>query len=182
MYIWIGCKLPEEFETYIRGICVPLSEKLGLDTSGFTLPQHISLKISFPFNGDETEVLSYLEERLANERVFYVNPRAPQRCGNILWMPFRTNAPLRHLHSVLDRELLEYFGIEQHAYDRDFAFHSTLFMGEEPQLTQAETVLCQLPLPGQQEIDTILLGLSETGKSGSFQVVQQIPLKRKESM
>lgn len=179
MFVWIGGKLPEEFEDYIRSICVPLSQKLGLDISGFSLPQHISLKISFPFAGDETEVLSYLEERLAKERVFYVNPGTPQRQGNILWMPFRRNAPLRHLHSLLDRELLANFGVEQHAFDREFAYHSTLFVGQEPALAQAEELLRQLPLPGQLEIDTILLGMSDTGKSGSFRVVRQIPLTRK---
>jgi len=47
MYLWVGCKLPEEFEQEIRTHCLALNQKIGLDTAAFLLPQHISLKISF---------------------------------------------------------------------------------------------------------------------------------------
>lgn len=176
MYIWIGAKLPDEFESYIRGVCIPISEALGLDTSGFSLPQHISLKISFDAGNQAEEILAFLEQRLRGERVFYVNPRMPQRHENILWMPFRPNAPLRHCHNLLDRELQERFGIDQHPFDKAFAFHSTLFLGEEGPLTRVEEALQKLPLPGLLEINTILLGVSESGKSGTYRVVREIRL------
>ena len=177
MYIWIGAKLPEEFAEYIRKLCVPMSEVLGLDISGFSLPQHISLKISFPTDTPE-EVLAFLEERLRRERVFYVNPRVPERKGNVLWIPFRPNAPLRHYHNMLDRNLAESYGITQHEFDKSFLYHSTLFLGEGDSLVKAEQLLQQLPLPTQLEIDTILLGVSESGRSGEYRVVAEIPLMK----
>ena len=32
MYVWIGCKLPESFETEIRSLCLEGNKTLGLDT------------------------------------------------------------------------------------------------------------------------------------------------------
>ena len=180
MYIWIGAKLPTDFESWLRSICIPVGQKLQLDMIGFSLPQHISLKISFPTDQPQA-VLEFLKERLKKERVFYVNPRSPEREGNILWMPFRKNVPLRHLHQMLDRELKEKFGIEQHPFDLDFRFHSTLFFGEESALTRVAEAFRQLGLPGILRIDTLLLGVSDTGKSGSYRVVAEIPLKEKTS-
>ena len=180
MYIWIGAKLPEAFESWLRSFCVPIGNALKLDMSGFTLPQHISLKISFRTEQPE-EVLAFLEEWLRKERVFYVNPLLPERQGNILWMPFRRNAPLRHYHSLLDRQLLERFAIAQHPFDREFFFHTTLFMGEEGKLERVAQAMQQLVLPGQLKIDTVLLGISETGQSGSYRVVKEIQLIQKTS-
>ena len=47
MYIWIGCKLPAGFEREVRTFCLEQNRDIGLNTVAFTLPQHISLKISF---------------------------------------------------------------------------------------------------------------------------------------
>ena len=176
MYIWIGCKLPEEFETYIRAVCVPMSEKLGLDISGFSLPQHISLKISFEAGEQADEILAFLKERLSRERKFYVNPRTPKRQGNILWIPFRPNPPLQHLHNMLDRELKTRFGIPQHEFDKAFFFHSTLCLGPEDRLAEAEALLRDLPLPTSLAIDTILLGVSENKTFDTCRIVGEINL------
>ena len=59
MYIWIGCKLPEEFEQEIRSICLAKNQEIGLDPVAFSLPQHISLKISFETERHE-EILEEL--------------------------------------------------------------------------------------------------------------------------
>lgn len=176
MYIWIGCKLPEEFETDIRRLCVPMSEALGLDISGYILPQHISLKISFEDGGQTDEILAFLKERLGRERKFYVNPRPPKHQGNILWMPFRPNPPLNHLHNMLDRELRQRFGIPQHEFDKAFFFHSTLCLGPEEKLMEAEELLQNMPLPTSLEIDTILLGISENKTFDTCRIVGQIKL------
>ena len=46
MYIWIGCKLPEDFDAELRQCCLEANADIGADTVAFSLPQHISLKIS----------------------------------------------------------------------------------------------------------------------------------------
>ena len=72
MYIWIGCKLPEDFEQEIRTNCLRLNEKIGLSTVAFTLPQHISLKISFEAETHEA-VLGDLTDYLSRQTPFSVS-------------------------------------------------------------------------------------------------------------
>lgn len=175
MYVWIGCKLPDDFSAVVRSHCIPVGRALGADLSGFTLPQHISLKISFDA-GDMTEaILDQIEEQLRGQPVFSVVPEAPEPCGEILWIPIRENRRLRYLHDLLDEQLCR-FGIEPHLYDKSFYFHSTLLTGAEEKLRQAAKELWDLPVPDEMMIDTILLGVSPTGRSGDYHVVREIKL------
>ena len=176
MYIWIGCKLPEKFEQEIRQRCLSIGAQYKLDTAGFSLPQHISLKISFDAGERYKEILDKLCAMLEKEKRFCVTPKGIQQQGNILWIPFRESGILRSLHNRLDDFLYRDFGIAQHPFDKAFQFHSTLFFGERESITQAEAMLMDYPLPDQLQIDTCLLGISESGKSGTYRVVREICL------
>lgn len=70
MYIWTGCKLPAGFEQQIRKRCAEVNQGIGLDTSGFTLPQHISLKISFDAGERTEDILDAIEGLLRRENPF----------------------------------------------------------------------------------------------------------------
>ena len=176
MFIWIGCKLPEDFEFAIREKCRLLGEELGLELSGFSLPQHISLKISFEAGENYGEILDFLEQMLRKEKKFYVNPNAAERMGDILWLSFRENDTLQRLHNALDKELNSRFAIPQHLFDKVFAFHTTLFMGDPEKLERAFGYLREMAIPEELAVDTFLLGLSESGKSGTYRVVRTICL------
>ena len=174
MYVWIGCKLPEELEAALRRQCLKWNETIGLDTAAFALPQHISLKISFPTHRID-EVLNFLDGYLSRQRPFDVKLLPPQREGNVLWLPVAENDVLQQLHRQLDQLLQQHFGIGQHRFDKCFQFHSTLFLDTDAsKLEQMEKALSSLPVPGKQQIDTFLLGTSETGTPGSYCVVRQI--------
>lgn len=174
MYIWIGCRLPAEFERTLRSRCLELNRDIGLDTVAFSLPQHISLKISFEAGAAAPDILDAVEALLRDEKPFYVNPYAIETAGNILWLTFQENDTLRKLHHLLDRTLEHNFGIPQHPFDKDFLFHSTLFLGEPERLARMQAGLSGFALPPELVVDTFLLGLSETGEAGSFRVVRQI--------
>lgn len=81
MYIWTGCKLPDEFETHIRARCVPIARELGLDITGFSLPQHISLKISFEAGNRYPEILDQIASLLRRESRFAVFPAGIEQHG-----------------------------------------------------------------------------------------------------
>lgn len=174
MYIWIGCELPKEFELDIRDACLEATGELELDFSGFTLPQHISLKISFEAGQAYLPVLDAVERLLRKEKRFSVEPKAPEQAGSILWIPFREHGTLRRLHNLLDRDLKREFGIGQHLFDKAFAFHSTLAVGKPGEIGILQSRLEGLKLPEHLEIRAFLLGISETGKSGTFRVVRRI--------
>ena len=174
MYIWIGCKLPENFETEIRSLCLKENEDLGLDTAAFTLPQHISLKISFE-SADFEAILEELSAFLASQRSFSVRIKEPEQNGNILWLPAEENETLRQLHDRLDSLLAERFGIPQHPFDKAFLFHSTLFIdSDRDKIAKMREALLSCPIARELTVSTFLLGLSESGKAGSYRVIRQI--------
>ena len=174
MYLWIGCKLPMEYETRLRQQCLLLNEQLRLDTTAFMLPQHISLKISF-CTDQWADVLSYLEQYLSQQDPFAVEIQPPQQNGNILWLPVAENTVLQQLHRQLDSQLEERFGITQHEFDKCFLFHSTLFIDTDAdKLSRMYKALLPLPIAGTMMVDTFLLGVSETGTPGSYRVLREI--------
>ena len=174
MYIWAGCKLPADFEADIRSRCLELNQLVGLDTVAFLLPQHVSLKISFQSEIYD-EILDYLEDFLSKQSPFSLRIQNPEQAGSILWMPVEENLRLRQLHEQLDAQLEQHFGIPQHRFDKYFLFHSTLFMDSDTdKIAQMCRLLTESPTAQKLQVDTFLLGLSETGKPGTYRVVQEI--------
>lgn len=174
MYLWIGCKLPSDFERDLRCHCLRLNETIGLNTQPFSLPQHISLKISFDAGDQYEQILDWLTTVLEKEKPFSVQLLPPKRMKNILWLPVKNHPRLFALHDMLDRELLQRFGISQHPYDKEFKFHSTLFMEDsEKEIIRMESALTGLVLPDTLKIDTFLLGVSLDGKT-DIQIAREI--------
>ncbi len=177
MFIWIGCKLPGDFEEKLRARCLSRNESIGLDTVAFSLPQHISLKISFEAERHEA-VLEDLAAYLTRQAPFAVRIQNPEQAGNILWLPIGEHAQLQRLHRELDARLESKFGVPQHPFDKTFLFHSTLFIDQDASKISAMREALSEDFTEQElPIDTFLLGLSETGKNGSYQVVRTIKLK-----
>ena len=174
MYIWIGCRLPADFETELRSRCLAANRHIGLNTVAFSLPQHISLKISFDAP-DHERILRELADFLSARPAFTVRLNPAEQAGNILWLPAAENSTLRQLHDELDHFLEHRFGIPQHEFDKAFRFHSTLFIDENTEkLARMEDALAAFPLPRDLNIDTFLLGLSPDGTPGSYRVVQTV--------
>ncbi len=177
MYIWIGCKLPEDHAKELRQHCLRANRDVGLDTRNFELPQHISLKISFPTDRTET-VLAWLREYLARQEAFWVTLERVEKIPGVLWLAVGDNPVLEKLHTQLDAELEMRFGIPQHTLDKRFRFHSTLFMdGDGEKLSQMAEELADLPLPQTLPVDTFLLGVCEDGDPFGYRVLEQIPAK-----
>ena len=174
MYIWIGCQLSAAFETELRDRCLAENRTIGLDTVAFSLPQHISLKISFD-TPEPDAVLACLTEYLSSRQAFTLRLGKPEQLGTILWLPVEENPCLRQLHRELDDLLEERFAIPRHEFDKAFLFHSTLFLDENThKLAAMRAALDTFPLPRELPIDTFLLGLSPDGTAGSYRVVARI--------
>ena len=174
MYIWIGCKLPTEFERSLRSYCLAQNRRIGLDTAAFSLPQHISLKISFDTPDYET-VLAELTDFLSAQRPFSVRLSHAEQFGKILWLPAEENNILSQLHKQLDNFLESRFGVPQHEFDKAFLFQSTLFIDESTEkIGVMRDAMADFPLPRELMIGTFLLGLSKDGTNGSYRVVQTV--------
>ncbi len=178
MHIWVGCRLPEDFEKALRAKCLEENRFVGLDTRHFCLPQHISLKISFPTDW-AGEVLSWLRAYLSQQEAFSVTMERMERIPGVLWLKVAENPVLDRLHAALDARLEEKFGVLQHELDKCFCFHCTLFLDEDGEkLEKMAARLRSLPLPQTLQVDTFLLGLCPDGDPGGYQVVAEIPAKK----
>ncbi len=176
MYIWIGCRLPQQFEEESRAACLEHNQAIGLDPVAFSLPQHISLKISFETEKPD-EILEDLTHFLSHRRPFEVELEEIEHFGSILWMTVGENKTLARLHEALDERLKSRFGIPQHWFDTCFQFHSTLFLDQdEKKLARMREALRDFSFQRKLKVDSVLLGVSETGKSGSYRVVREIHL------
>ena len=174
MYLWVGCKLSEDFEQEVRCHCLILNRQIGLDTVAFELPQHISLKISFQTDCLKG-ILEYLEAFLSAQQPFDVQILRAEQNGHILWLTVAGNEALFRLHRELDIRLETLFDIPQHEFDRNFAFHSTLFMDKNTEkIAQMENALNAYPFARKLPVDTFLLGISETGAAGTYRVIREI--------
>lgn len=174
MFVWVGCAVPEAVAAPLRAHCLACNEKLGLSAVAFSLPQHISLKISFSVP-DPEPVLDFLEDVLSQESRFTAAFADIARLNNILWCGVQENHRLRQLHQKLDSLLQAHWGIVPHPFDLDFRFHSTLFMDpDQEKLEQMRTMLHNYPLSPSFPVTTCLLGVSPSGVPGSFQVVREI--------
>ena len=173
MYIWIGCAVPEDIAAPLRAYCLECNRSLGLSTVAFTLPQHISLKISFSVDEPEP-VLDYLESTLSLQSRFEAGFTEVSRLGSILWCSVDQNPRLQQLHQQLDTLLQTHWGVTPHPFDLDFQFHSTLFLdSDEGKLEQMCSLLQRYPLPETFPVTTCLLGTSPDGTPGSYQVVRK---------
>lgn len=174
MYIWIGCKLPEDFEREIRTFCLEQNQNIGLNTVAFMLPQHISLKISFEAE-EYASVLEDLTVYLSGQKPFAVRMQKPEQMGNLLWLPVAENEQLLRLHRELDARLERKFAVARHPFDKAFMFHSTLFIDENAgKIEKMGKILADSFAEWELPVDTFLLGISETGKPGTYRVVREI--------
>lgn len=174
MYIWIGCQLPKDFEEAVRSHCTALNQDIGLSAVAFSLPQHVSLKISFQ-SDRHRDILDYLICFFEAQPPFSLRIQPAEQNGNILWLPVEDNLHLQQLHEQLDTQLRQRFDIPQHHFDTCFQFHSTLFMDSDTgKLSRMHQLLQDFPVTQELRIDTFLLGISETGKPGQYRVIQEI--------
>lgn len=176
MYIWVALDLSSALSS-LRSRAMLENRTIGLSEVAFSLPQHISLKISFSVDdGVSDQVIGAISEALKDIAPFSVALQGLERLSGLLWVRAREDMTLRTLHERLDTLLSEQFGIEQHPFDSAFAFHSTLFQDEnEAGLDRMMTRLSDALLPACVTPDGFLIGISPSGKAGSFSVVSKIP-------
>lgn len=180
MFIWVACDLSDALAE-CRAVCRERNEAVGLSEVAFSLPQHLSLKISFPVADERLEaVLQRLTALLSSTSAFSVRPLAVEQRGEVLWIAFEPSPELTALHAELDALAEAEFSAPPHPYDRDFCFHSTLFMDADTEkLCQMQALLSDLPIPSAVTVDRFLIGCSPSGQAGDYTVCRVIGAKKK---
>jgi 2'-5' RNA ligase len=190
MYIWVAVLFNKEFEKAIREQAIKIGDKNNLDSVAFDLPQHISLKISFPCNDvNVSEVVDYLVSYLEGIEPFMVkinNIELVAGNNNIIWMNILENEILRELHNNINGNLLKMYNIKFHEFDgKKFKFHSTLFIDDKNidvnNYKKAFEELQLISFNKIQSVDGACIGVSKSGKMGTFEVSEFIEFKNKKT-
>ena len=176
MYIWTaadaGCALGD-----VRAKSEKLAAEFGFDKTAFSLPQHISLKISFFIDDDRaSEVIDVLSDYFSSLCHFEVETDKIEVSGRIVWLKIKKTDALLSVHSSLDKMMSEKYGITPHKFDNDFIFHSTLYFGTENEASSMFEILKDQPFPKSFTSDGIFIGTSESGLPGTYKVVRHIGL------
>ena len=178
MYIWTACDVSKVFDS-LREVCIKINRDFNLDEVAFSLPQHISLKISFEVDDNIAyDVIECISEYLSEQGSFCINGPKIEIFGSILWLAFDEESNLSRMHSELDALLSERYGIPQHEFDRSFKFHSTLFIDEPEGLARIQERISRLSLPDKVSINSFLIGTSSSGKAGEYSVIKKISCQK----
>ena len=174
MYIWIGINVDRQLSEVGKRVR-EIEGKLGFRNFCYTLPMHISLKISFPVSiSDAPKIIGAVKEVLERQDPFEIETLGVEDLGSIVWIKMRENDRLVALSNELNRMLLSRFGIPLHEYDTDYKFHSTLFMGEGDQLSEEFSMLGNINIPEKLVVNRFVIGTSDTGELGTYSVSEEI--------
>lgn len=175
MYIWVGadvdCQLQE-----IKKAAFIVENEIGFENSNFTLPLHISLKISFFVSDSVAQgVMDDIEALYRSVTPFSIEVDKIECYENISWIRYRQNDYLDSIHDKLNHMLFGKYGVGLHEYDCDYKFHTTLFMeNNEDKIRAAYETVRNTYLPKKISVNKLVIGASDSGRLGSYRVVREV--------
>ncbi len=172
--LWVGIGVDEQLQS-IRNRIAELEKELGISNSNLTLPFHISLKMSFAVDRDKaSEVINAIEAYYRTLKPFQIPVYGIEYHETIAWIRMAENETLDRIHDDLNEMLFDRFDVGLHEYDRDYLFHTTLFMDENAEkVRRGYEAICNEPIPGMLEAKQFLIGSSETGELGTYHIISK---------
>ena len=177
MYIWTGIDVDSQLSD-VKSRAIAVNKELGLEHFCFTLPFHVSLKMSFePSAEDESKIISTMTSILLSEKPFDLEIQGFELDSNIAWIRMKESAKLNGLHDRLCSVLSENFGIALHEYDLDYKFHTTLFMDDNTdKVSAAFNRIKDQKLPTKLRVNRFVIGTSQSGALGTYSIFREIIL------
>ncbi len=177
MYLWVAIdvneqvsELRENAENYIK--------EQELSSTTFSLPFHISLKISFQIPNDKFEdAVSDICDFYKSLKPFQIIVKGIEQAGSIVWITMQDSSELADIHKKLDEMLFEKYGVIQHDFDKDFKFHtSVLTLYNEEQIAKAFNAIKDTHVPEILRAERFIIGSSVEGRAGTYNVIKEIEL------
>ncbi len=180
MYLWVGAVFDSEAENEIRNMANKLNENYSLSTVAFSLPQHISLKISFECD-NYIKVIDYIKAKLTSFSSFDVEINDVSKIdGSLIWLEVCENETLRKIHNLLNESLSDVFAIPLKSFDGEgFKFHSTLFFDSRVSVAHQKLIdefKNQFSLPKKYIINEIKFAIAPTVAAGKFKIIDSLKL------
>ena len=177
MYIWLGIDVDSQL-CELKERAMRAERELGLTPSCYTLPMHVSLKMSFEveaecFGAIVDDVVRYYESLAP----FSVSVRGIEDEGGIIWLRMGESEQLNRVHDELNAMLGERWNIGLHEYDLDYKFHTTLFMSADGgKMRAAYERVADAPLPDALCVRRLVIGRSDSGALGTYTVYKTVTL------
>lgn len=175
MYVFLGIDVDNQFSE-IKNKAQLIDKSIGFQNSCFTLPLHISLKASFKI--DDSSFDNIIEEVInyyLSIQPFKIDIYKLEMYDNIIWIRMCRNKELDKVHDDLNKILLENYNIGLHEYDFDYKYHTTLFMdNNSDSIKEAYNLINKVELPKSIIASEFIIGVSETGELGSYNVYKRI--------
>lgn len=171
MVVWVGIDVDSQYGE-IKDVVRRVEKQVGVDHSNFTLPWHVSLKISFmveekDFHAVE-DVITAIFDRT---EPFEIAVKGIEHHDNICWVRMQENPCLNALSEELNYTLRDKFGVPLHEYDLDFKFHTTLFMDDDTEkVAKAYEKVKDISVPDKLMASRFVIGTSESGALGTYKI------------
>ena len=177
MYIWLGINVDGQLAD-LRDRAEKIERELGVKNSCYTLPMHISLKISFPMKEELFDsVVKDVEKIYSSHRSFDINVKGIENENVIVWIRMEECETLNAIHDELNELLLRKYGVPLHEYDMDYKFHTTLFMDSDTdKMNAAYGKIKNEPVPSVLHADRFIIGTSRSGALGTYSVYKEIKI------
>ena len=173
MYIWTAIDLGRQVDG-IRKRAEAVCSEMGVDNPAFTLPSHISLKISCEIDDRFfDEAVERLCEKFDKSPTFEIKTDRLEKNGGILWIKHHPSDELCRLHSDLVDFFREY-RCKEHIFDSDFAYHTSLYVGAPDVADRIYSEVCNTSIPKTLKVESYIIGCSETGVAGEYRVFKRI--------
>lgn len=175
MYIWLGLNVDEQYLD-IREKAKIVDKELKYINSCFTLPLHISIKMSFDVKEEQFEsIVNTVCEYYKRLKTFELSVKGVENAGNIVWIRYYENVILSSIKDDMNALLKDKFNIGLHEYDHDYLFHTTLFMeNDESKNSRAFEQVKNVPLPKTIRINRFSVGYSPNGELGTYKIYREI--------
>ena len=177
MYVWTAIDVDNQLKE-VKELAQIVEKEIGFEKSAFSLPSHISLKISFAIDGTAyASVIKTITDYYQTLSPFCIDVDGIEVENNIVWIRIKESVILHQIHKDLDRILMEKHGIAPHPFDLDFKFHSTLFLDfNKEKIATAFEKIKGAKIPLTLRADTLIIGSSPSGEIGTYCVDYKIHL------
>ena len=177
MYIWVAIDVNEQVSK-LREVAENYMNEQGLSSTTFTLPFHISLKISFQIQDDKfKDVVSDIRDFYKSLKPFEIKTKGIEQAGSIVWIAMQYSNELVDIHKKLDEMMLKKYGVVQHDFDKDFQFHtSVLALKNEEEIAKAFDTIKDTDIPKILKAERFIIGSSAEGLAGTYSVIEEIEL------
>ena len=177
MYIWVAIDVNEQVSK-LREVAENYMNEQGLSSTTFTLPFHISLKISFQIPDDKFEdAVSDIRDFYKSLKPFEIETKGIERAGSIVWITMQDSDELVDIHKKLDEMLFEKYGVLQHDFDKEFKFHaSVLALNDEVDILKAYDAIKDTDIPKTLNAERFIIGSSVEGLAGTYSVIEEVEL------